>query len=198
MCTSFSDLCVCLAFNSVDTYNYLNKIGHQIGILGSPKISLLQTPAWLLLISNKHLKFRPCPDFSGAHARTLCPGTKRKDVRHRGALSFVSICCGVAILLPPQLQITVKHKQKAWHWWNLVQTSARAWGRCLNTTFGESARTYPGTMLKFLYGHIGLRKRNLCHRITKVQGVKVIHLVNSGCPVSRARGSCLKCSTKKD
>ena len=29
--------------------------------------------------------------------------------------------------------------KKTWHWWNLVQTSARV--RCLNTTFGESART---------------------------------------------------------
>ena len=60
-------------------------------------------------------------------------------IRRRGALSFVSVCCGVTATTSNHSETWVK---KAWHWWNLVQTSARAWVRCLNTTFKESARTW--------------------------------------------------------
>ena len=62
--------------------------------------------------------------------------------RHCGAISFVSIWCGVggvAIFWAPQ-----PHSGtwvKAWLCWNLVKTSARARGQYLNTTFRESART---------------------------------------------------------
>ena len=86
-------------------------------------LSLLLIPQLLsdlqfFVISNTNFPspncFTHCPCFNhskaasrlGARARAQCPGTKR----HRGALSFVSICCSVAILSPPQLQITVKHE----------------------------------------------------------------------------------------
>ena len=59
-------------------------------------------------------KLRPCPDLVPVPAHCSL-ALKGMLFRHRGALSFVSICCGVAILSPPQLQITGKHGQKAWH-----------------------------------------------------------------------------------
>ena len=80
-------------------------------------------------------RLRPRPDL------VLVPGhcalTLKGMFRHRGALSFVSIC-----VLPSCHHCNFKSQGnmgKTWHWWNLVQTSA--WVRCLNTTFGERART---------------------------------------------------------
>ena len=51
---------------------------------------------------------RPCPDLvpMPGHCALALKGML---LRHRGAISFVSICCGVAILSPPKLQITGKH-----------------------------------------------------------------------------------------
>ena len=81
------------------------------------------------------------PSRLGARARTLCPGTKRNAVQTPWCPKFcfsLLRCCHLVTI------VTSNHREtwvKAWHWWNLVQTSARARVRCLNTTFGESART---------------------------------------------------------
>ena len=49
--------------------------------------------------------------------------------------------CRPSISRPPSINRRERWVKKTWHWWNLVQTRARAWVRCLNTTFGESACT---------------------------------------------------------
>ena len=51
---------------------------------------------------------RPCPDLVPVPGHCAL-ALKGMTFRHCGALSFVSICCSVAILSPPQLQITGKH-----------------------------------------------------------------------------------------